>query len=180
MAQKTHNPKHLEKILLAVAALKGFDWAIQTLESERVMVLAALDGNKTAAVTMSVQELVGTFHDPVNINPSEIRPKRRYTRRKKAKPGPSVTKAPRKLRLVKPPVESNVVVLPRTKMLNALKTVLADGPKPIKKIALYLRRHGVTEDVSPETKKRVVEFITADKTFSTKTRGVYGLRSRAA
>ena len=63
-------------------------------------------------------------------------------------------------------------------MHDALKEVLANGQQPIAHIADALQKRGVVEDVSPETKKMICEFLARDKTFSIRTRGVYAIRTR--
>jgi len=62
------------------------------------------------------------------------------------------------------------------KLHDALKEMLADGARPIAKIADTLMRKGITPDVTPETKKKICAYIRLDKTFSCVTRGIYQLR----
>jgi len=182
MEQKTLDQNRLEKVLLALATLYGLDRAIRLLDNQRAVVAGALNGSREAFQGMTIGDLADglrvlptlaatptkTRRRPALRRPSMLAKgaRRQQHTRGKVKPAKQQTKAPTTF---------------NGTMQTALKTLFADGPKKIRHIANSLKRQGVIKDTSPETKKAIVSYITHDKTtFSTKTRGVFGLRTRSA
>lgn len=163
----------LEKQLFALTALIGIDECLNILQRERVRVVAAINGDRAALRSMTVADFVAAIG--VTAPPAPTAPKRRRRRAKKVEAAHVDVK-----KVVTAAKKGDRLSNGESKMQGALKAVLASGPQPIRKIAIYLKRHGVTKDTSPDTKRTIVEFLSADKTFSIKTRGVYGLRSRGA
>ncbi len=151
MKAKTHD--YIENQLFAAVALLGIDEAIAILQRERERVVAALNGNREALRKMTVADFVEAMHAPVP----------------RAQPRKATIKA-----LPARPTET------KDRMHAALKAELADGPQGIAKIVHGLKRRGVVNEVTPETKKNVMEFLAHDKTFSIRTRGVYAIRTRVA
>jgi hypothetical protein len=65
----------------------------------------------------------------------------------------------------------------KARMIGVLKNELRSGPRPIHLLLLDLKRQGLIPDTETES-RREVEKILRDKTFATRSTGVYALRIR--
>lgn len=153
-----HNQDYFEQQLFAIVALLGIDEALAILQRERERVVRAINGDRDALRQMTL----GDFFDTVTTHAPAPRPKR----------------VPVKVVRALPPGPHANNNMNKSRMHDALCSELSRGPVGIAKIVAGLERRGVVNDVSPETKKTVMAFLAADKTFSIRTRGVYAIRSK--
>lgn len=65
-------------------------------------------------------------------------------------------------------------------LYDTLTSMMAKGPVKIAKITHALKVKGFVKDETPETKREVTSVLLANKTFAHVTRGVFGIRKRAA
>lgn len=156
MESKTPQDDLLERQLFALVALLGIDEAIAILTRERERVVAAINGDRAALSAMTIEEFCTAFGPLPSVR--KARPRTRRPKQHKALPGL--------------PAEHQ--------MHDVLKDAMESGPRPIKHLVTVLKRRGVVSDTSPETKRKVMEFLREDKTFAIRTRGVYAVRTRAA
>jgi hypothetical protein len=176
-------------MLLAAGALLGLDRAIALLQNERTLVQQRIDeGRKLTLGDLAdaanghsflpehgvrrsrpsksparvAQALTQAALETVKFNP---RPKRRKYTRKASTTGPNPVN-----------IGWNGSL---TDAQRICKKVVAAGPKPIKVIVRALMRARIVPDTKPDTRKQVDKFLRGDKTFSIRTSGVFGLRSRS-